>query len=117
MRNQTFKQVGKMKSYKVHALRNFIDWECQACGTDLWLVPHEVGSDWSLNFCSMECSHAPAMVDELVTAIKSAVEAGSYRVDALEIADAMLEGIPAQHAVGIRSRQWRERRINELAND
>ena len=117
MRNQTFKQTRPIYSHKVHALRNFIEWECQSCGADLWLVPHDIGAAWSLNFCSDACSHAPAMVDELVAAVKGAVDAGTYRVDALEIADAMLDGVPPQHAVGLRSRQWRERRINELAND
>ena len=117
VRNQTFKQTRQMYSHKVHALRNFIDWSCQACGADLWLIPHDIGAAWSLNFCSDACSHTPALPDELVAAVKGAVASGRYYVDALEIADAMLDGVPPQHAVGLRSRQWRERRISELADN
>lgn len=116
--NQTFrpaKRLDQMRSYKLVALHNFIEWECQVCGTDLWMVEREKGTEWPLDFCSKECSfNSTPLSDELVSAVKRAVDTGGYRVPAIDIADAMLDGVPPKFAVGLRSRQWRERRIAEL---
>lgn len=115
--NQTLRpaaQLGKMRSYKTLALRNFVEWECQTCGADLWFTPRREDIEWGLNFCSMRCSQVIPMRDELTDAFADAIDEGRYSVDAFDVADAMLDGVPPMNATGLRSRQWRERRAKEL---
>ena len=103
-----------MRGYKQEALHNFDDWRCQSCNADLWLVEREPSGEAHRDFCCPECAQTIPLSGPLIVALKKVIDSGQYFVPAWELADAMLDGIPFKTGVGLRSYQWRQRRITEL---